>query len=123
VGIVFVLSILFNVPRFFQIDIVDKVIPGRNRTVRASELTAMGNSQLYDVMYLNVFYTALILILPLIVMIVLNAIIIMELQMSKKRMEVSLRGSTTHYIGCVYIYIYPTALLAIRRICQVLSFS
>lgn len=108
VSIVFVLSILFNVPRFFQMAIVDKFIPDRNQTLRMSVETDMGKSQLYDVMYLNVFYTAVILILPLVVMIVLNAIIITELQISKKRMEGNLRGSAMHYIGYVC-----TALLVI----------
>lgn len=99
----FVLSILFNLPRFFQIDIVDVVVGSRNQTMRVSVMTDMGDSQLYDVLYLNVFYTAVILILPLVVMIVLNAIILTELQMSKRRMQGSLRGSAMHYIGCVCV--------------------
>jgi len=91
---------LFNVPRFFQVEFVKVVVDVVNNvTMHQLRVTEMGSSQAYDVVYLNVFYTAVILILPLIVLIVLNAIILTELQMSKRRMKGNLQGSSAQYIG------------------------
>ena len=99
VATVFVLSILVNMPRWFQVEIVDRYIAAYNATMRVVRTTDMGNTMLYEVLYLNVFYTGAVLILPLIVLVVLNAIILTELQMSKRRMKGNLQGSSVPYIG------------------------
>jgi hypothetical protein len=93
---VFALSILFNVPRFFQYDVVHVNNEDvTNSTVPRKRLTTMGDSKIYDILYLNVFYTAVLLIFPLFVLVVLNAIIIRQLQISKDNMK----HNSLHYIG------------------------
>ena len=51
---------------------------------------------LVQVIYLNVFYTAVVLILPLVVVLTLNVLLIRTLQESKRRLRLS---SLEHYDG------------------------
>jgi len=100
-----VLAVLFNVPRFFQYSVIyerennDTVVPHKR-------LTAMGASAVYDIFYLNVFHTAVLFILPLIVLVIMNAIIIRELQVSKANMQ----SRSLHYIGYALVATAATRL-------------
>jgi len=93
VAVVYLLAILFNVPRFFQYNVIltregDVMVPHKR-------LTVMGASSVYDIFYLNVFNTAVLFILPLIVLVIINSIIIRQLQVSKANMQ----SRSLHYIG------------------------
>ena len=92
-AVVYLLAVLFNVPRFFQYNVVFE--KQGNSTVPHKRLTEMGASFEYDVLYLNIFHTAVLYILPLVVLVIMNSIIIRELQMAKANM----RSRSLHYIG------------------------
>ena len=87
------LAVLFNVPRIFQYNVVFEQIG--NDTVPHKHLSEMGESTVYDIFYLNVFSTAVLFILPLVVLVIINSIIIRELQVSKANMQ----SNSLHYIG------------------------
>jgi len=93
VAVVYVLAVLFNVPRIFQYDVI--YTREGNDTVPHKQLTAMGRSSGYDIFYLNIFHTAVLFILPLVVLVIINSIIIQQLQVSKANM----RSHSLHYIG------------------------
>ena len=92
-AVVYVLAVLFNVPRIFQYEVI--FTKEGNDTVPHKQLTKMGASPDYDIFYLNVFHTAVLFILPLIVLVIINSIIIRRLQVSKANM----RSNSLHYIG------------------------
>jgi len=90
---VYVLAVLFNLPRVFQYNVI--YTREGNDSVPHKRLTAMGASSGYDIFYLNVFHTAVLFILPLIVLVIINTIIIRELQVAKANMQ----SRSLHYIG------------------------
>ena len=87
------LAVLFNVPRIFQYNVIYQ--REGNDTVPHKQLTEMGASADYDIFYLNVFHTAVLFILPLVVLVIINSIIIRQLQVSRANM----RSHSLHYIG------------------------
>ena len=87
------LAVLFNVPRIFQYNVIFERVG--NDTVPHKQLTAMGASSDYDIFYLNVFHTAVLFILPLVVLVIINSIIIRQLQIAKANMQ----SRSLHYIG------------------------
>jgi len=95
---VYVLAVLFNVPRFFQYSVIySREGGGAGAMVPHKWLTPMGASSGYDIFYLNVFHTAVLFILPLVVLVIINAIIIRELQVAKANMQ----SRSIRYIGSV----------------------
>jgi len=103
VAVVYVLAVLLNVPRIFQYNVI--YTRDGNSTVPHKRLTPMGASSGYDIFYLNVFHTAVLFILPLVVLVIINAIIIRELQVAKANMQ----SRSLHYIG------YAAAAAAVAR--------
>jgi len=98
VAVVYVLAVLFNVPRFFQYSVIySREGGGAGAMVPHKRLTPMGASSGYDIFYLNVFHTAVLFILPLVVLVIINAIIIRELQVAKANMQ----SRSIRYIGSV----------------------
>jgi len=93
VAVVYVLAVLFNVPRIFQYNVIHT--REGNDTVPHKKLTEMGASPGYDIFYLNVFHTAVLFILPLIVLVIINSIIIQQLRVLRDNM----RHNSLHYIG------------------------
>jgi len=93
VAVVYVLAVVSNVPRIFQYNVV-YTLEG-NESVPHKHLTEMGASSDYDIFYLNVFHTAVLFILPLVVLVIINSIILRQLQVSKANMQ----SNSLHYIG------------------------
>jgi len=93
VAVVYVLAVVFNVPRIFQYDVI--YTQQGNDTVPSKRVTAMGDSPGYVIFYLNIFQTAILFILPLVVLVIINSIIIQQLQVSSANM----RSHSLHYIG------------------------
>jgi len=93
VAVVYVLAVLFNVPRIFQYNVIFERVG--NDTVPHKQLTAMGASSGYDIFYLNIFHSAVLYIFPLVVLVIINTIIIRQLQVSKANMQ----RRSLHYIG------------------------
>lgn len=89
----YVLAVLFNVPRIFQYNVVYK--REGNATVPHKHLTEMGASPEYDIIYLNVFHSAVLFILPLVVLVIINSVIIRQLRVSRANMQ----QHSLHYIG------------------------
>lgn len=93
VAIILCFSVGFNLPRFFIFEIVDdpsQSINSTNGTVVAAKKvshTSLGSNKAFNLYYLSIFYTSIILILPLILLTALNVPLIRQLQKSKKRMK------------------------------------
>lgn len=93
VAIILCFSVGFNLPRFFIFEIVDdpsRSINSTNGTLVAAKKvshTSLGSNKAFNLYYLSIFYTSIILILPLILLTALNVPLIRQLQKSKKRMK------------------------------------
>lgn len=94
VTIVVVLSVLLNVPRFFQYDVVYRT-NSRNETEAVSVVTAFGRNKLIEMIYFNVIYTTVILGAPILLLVCFNTLLVRRLRISLKKM----RRNSISYIG------------------------
>lgn len=85
VVLIVVMAVGFNIPRFFQYDVVYRL--ENNVTVPRKQLTALGNNVSFDIGYFNVFYNIVILVLPLVALVVFNTKIIWDMHISKNNMQ------------------------------------
>ena len=107
VAVVVVCSVAFNIPRFLQYNVVWKT--NNNITyIPRKELSALGNNAMFDLVYFNIFYTVLIVIVPLIVVVVLYTILVRKirrLRMKKERDSVTRLGSQERNITLVALIV------------------
>lgn len=94
VTIVVVSSILLNVPRFFQYDVVYQT-NSRNETEEVSVRSAFGKNKLIEMIYFNVIYTTVILGAPILLLVCFNTLLVRRLRISMKNM----RRNSVSYIG------------------------
>ena len=76
------LSLCFNIPRFFQYEVVHNGTGLGERTIQPSRI---GHSTLFGMIYLNALYTVLVLLLPLLLLIGLNSQLIRDIRASRQR--------------------------------------
>lgn len=103
---VLVFSVVCNVPRFFQFRILHS-----NSSSVPYEATEMGKGSLFNILYTNVLYTLLVLILPLIILVFMNVSLILELKHMKQQrslMNISSQPSDTNItlVMCIIIVIF-----------------
>ena len=73
--LVIIFSIICNLPRFFRVRI----------TKDGYEETSFGKGSMFHIIYTNVLYTVLIIILPLIILIFVNVSLILELKRMRRQ--------------------------------------
>ena len=83
--LIIVLGVLFNLPRFFQNDIV-YIQPNPNSTVTIASLnsTVIGDHTIFGKIYTNALYTICVLILPLFILTIVNYKLIKEIRKAKQ---------------------------------------
>ena len=94
VVIVTILSILYNLPRFFESKIVTVWDPYRNRSADVTTLSDIGCNQIYQILYTNVLYCIVMFLVPLITLIILNTLLIKALRRTKKKRAMMLTSSS-----------------------------
>ena len=104
---VLLFSIVCNIPRFFQHRLVRK-----KDGVVAFEESGIGKGSVFHIIYTNVFYTTLVIILPLILLIFMNVSLIRELKKvrhQRKQMNVHVPQPSDQNITlvmCIIIVIF-----------------
>ena len=81
VAAVIIFSILYNVPRFFEYQVV-KVPAPRGWT---SQLSALGANRIYQILYGNVMYSVVMFLVPLVTLIILNYKLIQALGRARSK--------------------------------------
>lgn len=83
---VIILSIAFNIPRFFQYNIIQLANPpGSNNTVIGISATVIGEQSIFGVIYTNIIYTILVLLVPLVILVYFNTCLIREIKFPSKK--------------------------------------
>lgn len=86
---VFAFSVIYNLPRIFQVEIKRDKETGKI----SPSFTHIGPSSMFGRVYTNYLYSIFMLVLPLILLIILNARLVYALRASNHRMR---RNSVTH---------------------------
>ncbi len=102
---VVIFSVTCNVPRFFRYDMV------RHDGNVTFEETTIGKGSLFHIIYTNVLYTVLVLILPLGILMVMNLSLVLELRRMRSQrrlMNVSSQPSDQNItlVMCIIIVIF-----------------
>ena len=144
VAVVVILSVLFSIPHFFTYDI-DQYFCVKKTSRNCSDdhvkmlqdygseniemkynftLTPLGDSHHFQVYYQTIFFTFIILILPLVLLIALHVPIIRQLQNSKKRMKSNClvydgKNEDNITVAMVTIIISLVICHVMERICEV----
>jgi hypothetical protein len=93
--VVAVLSVLYNIPRFFEFTIKSVFDHHRNRTVDVSVPSDLGRNRIYQILYSNVLYFIVMFLVPLVTLIILNTLLIKALRRTKKKRALMLTSSAT----------------------------
>ena len=102
-------SILCNIPRFFRVNIIKKT--EGNVTMPKYEETSIGTGSLFHIIYTNVLYTILVIVLPLVLLVSMNVSLILELKkMRHQRIMMSSNCKSTEanitLVMCIIIVIF-----------------
>ncbi len=82
--IVFAFAVVFNIVRFFQIEVHTYITNGTTTTCMASN-PSIGEPTLFGVIYTNALYTLLCVIIPLVMLIILNTRLFTEIKRIQHR--------------------------------------
>lgn len=85
VVLVWIFSILYNLPRFFEYKVATIVNPHTNSTHLRPVLTEMGRNKVYQIVYSNAFYFVVMFLIPLVLLVLLNYKLILALRRTKKK--------------------------------------
>ena len=85
VVLVWILCILYNIPRFFEFHVKTKYNAQMNTTITRSFPSDMSKSRIYKIIYNNSLYFIVMFLVPLITLIILNYKLIMALRETQKR--------------------------------------
>ncbi len=83
VALVFIVSIIYNFPRFFQYKLTLKkisLVGNQTVTVHMATQTCIGDNTLFGIVYTNAIYSIVVVILPLVFLILLNTKLIHEVR-------------------------------------------
>ncbi len=89
VVLVFLLSLAFNLPRFFQYRLEWCQPPHSNTSVVTLERTDIGSGSWFDIIYNHGLHTALVWLAPLLLLVVLNSKIVYGLRASRRELRQS----------------------------------
>ena len=78
-------SLLFNFPRFFQVQIVTKTRKSDGENFTSVTPTDIGERTIFGIIYTNAMYSILVLLLPLVLLAYLNIHLAIELRNMRKR--------------------------------------
>ena len=81
------LSILFNIPKFFEFEPEREVIPGTNLTRVGVGMTSLREDPIYRYLYNTALYCLLMFALPFVTLTVLNSKIVSEMKRARKKWE------------------------------------
>ena len=106
---VVIFSVVCNLPRFFRLRLHDRV--DSNSSSPPYEETSIGKGSLFHIIYTNVLYTLLVLLLPVVLLVFLNVSLILELKKMKQQrslMNVSTQPSDANItlVMCIIIVIF-----------------
>lgn len=87
VALVVLLGLIFNLPRFFQYDIILVQQPNSTKEIPQVISTMIGDHSLFGKVYTNALYTICVLVLPLIILIGVNFKIIRVIRKAKQLRE------------------------------------
>ena len=85
VAVVVIFSVCFNIPKFFQYDIVYNGTDVGAITIASSWI---GPDTVFGIVYTNAMYTVLVMLLPLLLLIGLNTHLIRDMRASRQRASV-----------------------------------
>ena len=91
VCVVFMFSIVFYIPRFFQWNLTVHIDEATNETVIIQSKSSIGYGSTVAKVYTNALYNLVVVLLPLTLLIILNVKLIREINIMKE-----LRSSLTH---------------------------
>ena len=78
-------SLLFNLPRFFQHQIITKTRKADGENYTSVTSTGIGDRTIFGIIYTNAMYSILVLLLPLVLLVYLNIHLAIELRNMRKR--------------------------------------
>ena len=78
-------SIIFNMPKFFEYETIELVIPSQNKTRVGLDLTDFGRNVYFKQLYHSGFYIAFVCGLPFIALAVLNSFLMHAVHESRRR--------------------------------------
>ena len=93
--LVTILAVVFNMPRFFQYEIVQEHHPGSNHSVLVLNETVIGEYSLFGVIYTNIIYTIIVLIVPFLTLVILNSWLLRDLKCSTSKKNSSYSSTTS----------------------------
>lgn len=79
-------TLLYNVPRFFEFRIETERVDDDGSVVLVGSPTELKKSSEYNIVYENVFYCFFVFAGPLVILVVLNACLIRELWLARRRL-------------------------------------
>ena len=83
--VMFLCSLIFNIPKFFEYQTVVLSIPFKNETRVICDLTELGHNKYFKHLYHSGFYIAFVCGLPFVALAVLNAFLMRAVHQSRKR--------------------------------------
>jgi hypothetical protein len=87
-------AFVFNLPRFFEYDVVETFDGNMNKTILMNIPSSLFTNKIYQIVYSNVLYFLVMFCVPLIILIILNARLIKALRKTKQRRAQLLSSST-----------------------------
>ena len=126
IGLVLIVSVVCNLPRFFEYDIV--TVTTREGNLIKANVTDIGKGSMFSIVYTNVVYNCFVILLPIVLMIVLNTSLIIELRkMNKARAKITSTARQSEnnitLVMCVIIIIFITCHMPDRILQGVRSFK
>ena len=126
IGLVLIVSIVCNLPRFFEYDIVT-VTTSEGSFIQAN-VTDIGKGSMFSIVYTNVVYNCFVILLPMILIIVLNSSLILELRkINEARAKISCSAKQSEnnitLVMCVIIIIFIVCHLPDRVLQGVRSYK
>ena len=119
VVLVALFSILYNLPRFFEYNVVTAINPRTNRSELRSTLTPFGQNMIYQVLYGNALYFLVMFLVPLITLLILNYKLIKALRKAKKKRAQLLKtGRDSHNRSEDDITLVLIVVVVVFVICQ-----
>ncbi|KAK2139757.1 hypothetical protein LSH36_1631g00012 [Paralvinella palmiformis] len=92
--VVVAFAMAYNVPRFFEYDVVQTFDERMNKTILINVPSSLFTNHIYQIVYSNVLYFLVMFCVPLIILIILNARLIKALRKTKKKRAQLLNSST-----------------------------
>ena len=85
VGMVALLALTYNIPKFLEYRLTQEVDEVTNRTYTTAVETSVLQSRIYTLVYMNVMYCLFVFLGPLVMLVVLNVCLIRELVAARQR--------------------------------------